>query len=183
MLSPVGVTAHSDDNLKRVVDCIVLLETQKVAFEKRGFQDDTQWEREVEKQPWILNMIQEYFTLVTQTHCDIMWIIVFKDLFFVLVLLLCLNSPTSFEKQTKNFEKVKDEIILWPTNYSERVQTTTQRSWFPKWVVFGQLSGKLCFRCILDCLEQSWCSNSVYVILVVYQKDQMWAFCYVHSKL
>lgn len=26
-------------------------------------------------------MIQEYFTLVTQTHCDIMWIIVFKDLF------------------------------------------------------------------------------------------------------
>lgn len=45
-------------------------------------------------------MIQEYFTLVTQTHCDIMWIIVFKDLFFVLVLLLCLNSPTSFEEQT-----------------------------------------------------------------------------------
>lgn len=78
--------------------------------QKRGFQDDTQWEREVEKQPRILNMIQEYFILVTQTHCDIMWIIVFKDLFFVLVLLLCLNSSTSFEKQTNKQlkKKVKD---------------------------------------------------------------------------
>lgn len=36
VLSPGGVTAHSDDNLKRVVVCIVLLETQKVAFERSG---------------------------------------------------------------------------------------------------------------------------------------------------